>query len=90
MQCPTCSFWVHCGEPETVRTSHSEPTACGCLQALALARQHAPPPAPPPPPPEVRMVEQVVEVPDPAATARAQRLQAEVAQLQQERLELER
>lgn len=55
------------------------------MQALALARQSAPPP-----PPEQRVVERVVEVPDTAAARRAERLEAELAHLEAERLELQR
>ncbi|PRW44309.1 zinc finger DZIP1L-like [Chlorella sorokiniana] len=59
--------------------------AAKTLEALALARQAAPPP-----PPEQRVVERVVEVPDAAAARRAERLEAELAQLEAERLELQR
>lgn len=54
-------------------------------QALALARQSAPPP-----PAEQRVVERVVEVPDAAMARRAERLEAELVQLEAERLELQR
>ena len=56
------------------------------LQTLALARQSAPPP----PPPEPRVLERLVEVPDAAAARRAERLEAELAQLEEERRELQR
>ena len=64
---------------------HTPPTPPRCpssYQALALARQHAPP--------EVRVVDKVVEVPDPAAARRAERLEAEVGQLTRERQELQK
>ncbi|EFN55152.1 hypothetical protein CHLNCDRAFT_52479 [Chlorella variabilis] len=55
------------------------------FEALALAHQHAPPP-----PPEVRVVERVVEVADPAAASKLERVEAQVAQLMQERQDLQR
>lgn len=52
------------------------------LQALALAR--------PPAPPEVRLVDRIVEVPDPAAHHKLERLEAQLAQAKQESSSLEK
>lgn len=83
LSCP-CSLF-----PSQV-PSHSRPVILGLHrcnpQTLALARQAAPQTQPQ----EPWVVERVVEVPDAATARRAERLEAELAQLAEERLELQR